>query len=99
VHEEIMVPVGGVDPDAMAIVPTGTVTFVPTDVERSTLLWEEQGDVMAAVMARCHDLVTERTEARGEVRPAKTSRPQTATRRGCTPAHRCERQRSRGRGM
>ena len=54
-----MIPVGGVDQDAVAIVPTGTVTFVLTDVERSTLLWEERGEVMAGVMARCHDLLAE----------------------------------------
>jgi hypothetical protein len=33
--EAIMIPVGGADQDAVAIVPTGTVTFVLTDVERS----------------------------------------------------------------
>ena len=52
-----MIPVGGVDQDAVAIVPTGTVTFLLTDVERSTSLWEERGEVMAEVMARCHDLL------------------------------------------
>ncbi len=67
--EAIMIPVGGVDPDAVAIVPTGTVTFLLTDVERSTLLWEEWGEVMGGVMARCHDLLAETVEARGGVRP------------------------------
>ena len=67
--EEIMIPVGGVDQDAVAIVPTGTVTFVLTDIERSTLLWEERGEVMAGVMARCHDLLAETMQARGGVLP------------------------------
>src|SRR6202167_5067361 len=64
-HQAIMSPAGGVDQDAVAIVPTGTVTFVLTDVERSTLLWEERGDVMASVMARCHELLAETMRARG----------------------------------
>src|SRR6202050_3280823 len=68
-HEEIMIPVGGADQDAVAIVPTGTVTFVLTDVERSTLLWEERGEVRAGVMARCHDLLAETMQARGGVLP------------------------------
>ena len=64
-----MIPVGGADHDAVAIVPTGTVTFLLTDVERSTLLWEEWGEVMAPVMARCHDLLAEVVQAHGGVRP------------------------------
>src|SRR5580698_1083534 len=68
-HQAIMSPAGGVDQDAVAIVPTGTVTFVLTDVERSTLLWEERGDVMASVMARCHELLAETMRARGGVLP------------------------------
>jgi class 3 adenylate cyclase len=65
----MMIPVGGVDQDAVAIVPTGTVTFLLTDIERSTLLWEEWGEVMAPVMARCHDRLAEVVQARGGVRP------------------------------
>ncbi len=68
-HQAIMSPAGGVDQDTVAIVPTGTVTFVLTDVERSTLLWEERGDVMASVMARCHELLAETMRARGGVLP------------------------------
>jgi predicted ATPase/class 3 adenylate cyclase/DNA-binding CsgD family transcriptional regulator len=67
--EAIMVPVGGVDQDAGATVPTGTVTFLLTDVERSTSLWEERGEVMAPVMARCHDLVADAVQAHGGVLP------------------------------
>ncbi len=68
-REAIMIPPGGVDQDAVAIVPTGTVTFLLTDVERSTLLWEERGEVMAGVMARCHELIAEAMQARGGVLP------------------------------
>ncbi len=64
-----MIPVGGVGQDAGAIVPTGTVTFLLTDVERSTSLWEEQGEVMAPVMARSHDLAAEAVQAHGGVLP------------------------------
>ena len=60
-----MTPVGGIDHDAAATVPTGTVTFLLTDIERSTVLWEEQGEAMARVMVRCHDLLAEAVEARG----------------------------------
>src|SRR6202050_4476798 len=67
--EAIMIPVGGVDQDPVAIVPTGTVTFLLTDVERSPLLWEERGEVRAGVMARCHDLLAETMQARGGVLP------------------------------
>ncbi len=64
-----MVPVGGVDQDAGATVPTGTVTFLLTDVERSTSLWEERGELMAPVMARCHDMVADAVQAHGGVLP------------------------------
>ncbi len=64
-----MIPVGGIDDDAVAIVPTGTVTFMLTDVEGSTSLWEARGEMMAGVMARCHDLVAESIRARGGVLP------------------------------
>jgi len=64
-----MMPVGGVDQDAGAVVPTGTVTFLLTDVERSTYLWEERGEVMGPVMARCHDLIADGVQARGGVLP------------------------------
>src|SRR5690348_12178834 len=39
---------------AMAELPTGTVTFLFTDVEGSTRLWEEQPAAMPAAQAR-HD--------------------------------------------
>lgn len=61
--EAIMVQAGGIDEDSGAAVPTGTVTFLLTDVERSTSLWEQWGEVMAPVMARCHELVADAVRA------------------------------------
>jgi predicted ATPase/class 3 adenylate cyclase len=39
--------------------PSGTVTFLFTDIEGSTRLWEEQHDGMAAALARHDDLLRE----------------------------------------
>jgi predicted ATPase/class 3 adenylate cyclase/DNA-binding CsgD family transcriptional regulator len=66
--EAITIPVGGVDQDAAAV-PTGTVTFLLTDVERSTSLWEERGELMAPVMSRCHDLIAAAVQAHRGVLP------------------------------
>src|ERR1700730_16245798 len=41
---------------AMADLPTGTVTFLFTDLEGSTRAWEEQPVAMAAALAR-HDAI------------------------------------------
>jgi predicted ATPase/class 3 adenylate cyclase len=47
----------------VAELPTGTVTFLFTDLESSTRLWEEQPEAMRAALAR-HDLIlTESVEA------------------------------------
>ena len=42
----------------MAELPTGTVTFLFTDLEGSTRLWEEDREAMAAAVAR-HDALLE----------------------------------------
>ncbi|MDR7418394.1 MAG: adenylate/guanylate cyclase domain-containing protein [Armatimonadota bacterium] len=42
--------------------PTGTVTFLFTDIEGSTRLWEQHPDAMQAVLAR-HDAILRRTIA------------------------------------
>lgn len=41
----------------MSSLPTGTVTFLFTDMEESTQLWEQFPDVMPQVMARHDDLI------------------------------------------
>ena len=51
------------DTSAMAELPSGTVTFLFTDVEGSTRLWEERPDAMPAALAR-HDQIL-RGERRG----------------------------------
>ena len=40
----------------MAELPTGTITFLFTDIEGSTRLWEEHPEAMRAALA-CHDAV------------------------------------------
>ena len=42
--------------------PTGTVTFLFTDIEGSTRLWEQHRQVMAGVLAR-HDAIMRQTIA------------------------------------
>ena len=41
----------------MAELPTGTVTFLFTDVEGSTRLWEAHPEAMKAALARHDDIV------------------------------------------
>jgi predicted ATPase/class 3 adenylate cyclase len=45
--------------------PTGTVTFLFTDLERSTRLWEEQPEAMKAALARHDELLAEAVGAHG----------------------------------
>jgi predicted ATPase/class 3 adenylate cyclase len=49
----------------VAELPTGTVTFVFTDLESSTRLWEEQPEAMRPALARHDELLTGAVEARG----------------------------------
>jgi hypothetical protein len=41
----------------MPELPTGTVTFLFTDIEGSTRLWEEQREAMRGALARHDDIV------------------------------------------
>jgi class 3 adenylate cyclase len=45
--------------------PTGTVTFLFTDLERSTELWEGQPEAMQAALARHDELLAQAIEAQG----------------------------------
>ena len=47
----------------MAELPTGTVTFLFTDLEGSTRLWEEQPGAMRLALARHDELLTAAIEA------------------------------------
>ena len=46
-----------------AELPTGTVTFLFTDLESSTRLWEEQPEAMRAALARHDEILVEAVEA------------------------------------
>jgi class 3 adenylate cyclase len=49
----------------MAQLPTGTVTFLFTDLEGSTRLWEQHPEVMKAALARHDDFLRQAIEDRG----------------------------------
>ena len=46
----------------MPDLPSGTVTFLFTDIEGSTRLWEQHPDAMHLALARHHTLVTAEIE-------------------------------------
>jgi class 3 adenylate cyclase len=47
----------------MAAAPTGTVTFLFTDIEGSTQLWERSPDAMRSALARHDDIVRRAIDA------------------------------------
>ena len=49
----------------MGMLPSGTVTFLFTDLERSTALWEQQTDSMHGALARHDELLAGAIEANG----------------------------------
>ena len=49
----------------MAELPAGTVTFLFTDLEGSTRLWEQQPDAMKEALARHDEILREAVEAHG----------------------------------
>src|SRR5688572_10747297 len=50
---------------APAVLPTGVVTFVLTDIERSSALWEVDPDAMAAALELHDELIAQTAEANG----------------------------------
>lgn len=59
----------GGGPQTQRRLPVGTVTFLLTDIERSTLLWEADADAMAAAVQRHDEIVRAAIAAHGGVRP------------------------------
>ena len=57
----------------MAALPTGTVTFLFTDLEGSTRLWEQHQDAMRAALARHDEILRDCIEVHGG-RVVKTTR-------------------------
>ena len=53
------------------LLPAGTVTFLLTDVEGSSRLWEERPADMGAAIARHYDLLDDAIAAHGGVRPVE----------------------------
>ncbi len=51
--------------------PTGTVTFLLTDIEGSTRAWERQGTAMAGAVARHYEILDAAIAGRGGVRPVE----------------------------
>jgi len=49
----------------VAELPSGTVTFLFTDLEGSTRLWEEHADAMKAALARHDEILRDAVESRG----------------------------------
>ena len=55
--------------DGVGRLPTGTVTFLLTDLEASTRLWEDSGEVAAVAIARHYQLLEAAIALHGGVRP------------------------------
>jgi class 3 adenylate cyclase len=61
---------GGINDTAFTL-PTGTVTFLLTDVEASTRSWERAPDEMGAAVARHYELLAGAVARWGGVRPVE----------------------------
>ena len=63
---------GSATPDADApSLPTGTVTFLLTDIEGSTRRWEARGPEMTAAVARHYEILDAAIARHGGVRPVE----------------------------
>jgi class 3 adenylate cyclase len=49
----------------MAVLPTGTVTFLFTDIEGSTRLWERDASAMKSALVRHDEILKEAIETNG----------------------------------
>jgi class 3 adenylate cyclase len=58
------------EPDALETIPSGTVTFLFTDVESSTRLWEQHPEAMRPALAR-HDAILRAATAAHRGLPVK----------------------------
>ncbi|HEY7043248.1 MAG TPA: LuxR C-terminal-related transcriptional regulator [Nocardioidaceae bacterium] len=68
----LLLEAGVTDAEARAFaVPTGTVTFLLTDVESSTRGWEASPDAMTVAIARHYELLDGAISAHGGVRPVE----------------------------
>jgi class 3 adenylate cyclase len=53
--------------ETMPSLPSGTVTFLFTDIEGSTRLWERDGDVMSRALVRHNELLDNAIAAHGGI--------------------------------
>ena len=53
------------------MLPTGTVTFLMTDIEGSTRAWVREADAMPAAVSRHYEILDETVAAHGGVRPVE----------------------------
>ena len=53
------------------MLPTGTVTFLMTDIEGSTRAWSRETDAMPAAVSRHYEILEEAIAAHGGVRPVE----------------------------
>ena len=60
-----MVPESGAKPKGIVTLPTGTVTFLFTDIEGSTQRWESHREAMKAAVARHEQLVSDAIKQHG----------------------------------
>ena len=66
--------VGDADDDGVTggfVLPTGTVTFLMTDIEGSTRAWERSPDALAVAVPRHYEILDRAITAHGGVRPVE----------------------------